>query len=270
MIFAELRGKLGVDYSRAHERAEDVITSNVFGLLRYLSPEDGLLPILRRARRVHIETDSTLLYSDLNWLDNTPCAGIDVEFWPTWSGNGQPDIFLALRDKAGHTSALVVVEAKLHSPKSGQADEQEELTDENSADPDQLVRYWRGLQSLPGSPEIPRWLIYLTKHGAPPVEELTESLRRAPTMQLAWLSWRDIWAVAELASAAYLPAADLAQLLAYKGLKNFNGFHAEPWQAPSAARFWKSRAWFTDLRPWNAAAASTSGTGFWSSAGESS
>ena len=88
--------------------------------------------------------------------------------------------------------ALVLIEAKLHSPKSGWAGEDEELTDEDAADPDQLVKYWRGLQRLPGFAATPRHLVYLTKHGAAPAAELAESLRRAPEMRLAWLSWRHV------------------------------------------------------------------------------
>jgi hypothetical protein len=34
MIDAEIRGKLRADYSRAHDRAEDLLTSTAFGLLR--------------------------------------------------------------------------------------------------------------------------------------------------------------------------------------------------------------------------------------------
>src|SRR4051812_26314321 len=55
MIFAELHGKLGEDYSRAHERAEDLLTSTVFGLLRYLTPADGLLAVLGHARWMCLE-----------------------------------------------------------------------------------------------------------------------------------------------------------------------------------------------------------------------
>ena len=47
MIFAELHGKLGTDYSLAHERAEDLLTSSAFQLLRYLPPQRGLVALLR-------------------------------------------------------------------------------------------------------------------------------------------------------------------------------------------------------------------------------
>jgi hypothetical protein len=260
MIFAELRGKLGVDYSRAHERAEDLLTSTVFGLLRYLTPADGLLAILQRARPVRVENGTIVTRSDPNWLELDPVADISVEFWPYWPGYGEPDVLLTLRDRAAQPLSLVLIEAKLHSSKSGRAGVDDEPTDEGAADPDQLVRYWRGLQVLPGFPSVPRCIVYLTKHGAAPAEELTESVRRAPGIRLAWLSWRDVWAVADSAPRTNLPAADLARLLAYKGLKNFNGFGAAPWQPPPASHFWRRRGWFTWVQPWRG----TAGTArFW-------
>ncbi len=260
MIFAELRGKLGVDYSRAHERAEDLLTSTVFGLLRYLTPADGLLAILQRARPVRVEDGTIEARPDPNWLEVGLVADVGVEFWPYWPGYGEPDVLLTLRDRAGQPVSLVLIEAKLHSPKSGRAGVDDELTEEGAADPDQLVRYWRGLQVLPGFPSIPRHLVYLTKHGAAPAGELAESVRRAPEMRLAWLSWRDIWAVADSAAGTSLPAADLAQLLAYKGLKNFNGFGAVPWQPHPASHFWRRHGWFTRAQPWRGAAGAAS---FW-------
>jgi len=254
MIFAEIHGKLGIDYSRAHERAEDLLTSTAFGLLRYLMPAEGLLAILRLARPVRVEGETIIIRPDPDWLGVGPIAAIDVVFWPYWPGYGEPDILLTLRDHAGCPAALVVIEAKLHSPKSSQASEDDEPTNENVVDPDQLVRYWQGLQGLPGFHAMPRRLIYLTKHGAAPAEELAESVRRAPGMQLAWLSWRDVWAVADSTAENSLPAADLAQLLAYKGLKRFNGFRVKPWQPPPVCHFWRRGAWFTVVPPWRGAA----------------
>ena len=45
MIEALLRGKL----SREQENMEDVLTSNVFGMLQYVAPESGLFPFLAQA-----------------------------------------------------------------------------------------------------------------------------------------------------------------------------------------------------------------------------
>jgi hypothetical protein len=66
--------------------------------------------------------------------------------------------------------------------------------------------------------------------------------------------------VAEHLKAVNLPAADLARLLAHKGLKHFNGFNAIPWQAPSVSRFWSPTEWFVQCTSWRAPTGSTK---FW-------
>jgi hypothetical protein len=260
MIFAELHGKLGADYSRAHERAEDLLTSTVFGLLRYLPPADGLLAVLRRARPVRVSGQRVEVGEPgVDWFDLERVAEVRIDFWPPWGKHGEPDLLLTLRDGNRKPVAVVVIEAKLYSPKSGRASDDNSLADD-AHDPDQLVNYWKGLQSRDDVPAGKASVIYLTRHGAPPIEELVESARRAPAMQLAWLSWRNVWEVVEGLAGASLVADDLARLLAHKGLKHFNGFHAEPWQAPSVRSFWRPVTWFSQVDPWHPGHESA---GFW-------
>jgi hypothetical protein len=234
MIFAELPSKLGGDYSRAHERAEDLLTSTVFGLLRYLPAADGFLPLLHRARVVTLTPQGSTAQPEPSWLGSGPVREVKVDFWPYWPGFGQPDVLLIFLDPSGKAAAVVVVEAKLDSPKSGRAaEDDEELASEDTPDPDQLVRYWQGVRERWGAEAGSQLgVVYLTKHSVPPLDELEASLRRAPGMRLAWLSWCDNWAVAEGLSALYLPGADLARLLAHKGMKYFNGFRHSPGGPP--------------------------------------
>jgi hypothetical protein len=216
--------------------------------------------VLRRARPVRIVQESVMIQADPDWLNVGSVVRVEVSFWPDWRGHGEPDVLLTLYDGAGNCVAVVLVEAKLHAPKSGQASEEDdELADDDLPDPDQLVRYWQGLKNRVQNAVHAR-MIYLTKHGAPPANELGASVRRAPGMELAWLSWRDVWAVAEKLAGVSLPAADLACLLEHKGLKHFNGFHAIPWQAPPVSRFWSPTDWFAQCTCWGAPTGSTK---FW-------
>ncbi len=48
MLAAQIHGKL----KREEEYLEDLLTSNVFGSIQYIPPEDGLVPILSAAERV--------------------------------------------------------------------------------------------------------------------------------------------------------------------------------------------------------------------------
>jgi hypothetical protein len=237
MIFAELRGKLQADSGNADDHAEDLLTSTVFGLLRYIAPAEGLLAVLRRARAVTMERDA-------GWLDTARVATVKVDFWPHWPGYGEPDVLLTLLDAERKPLVVVLVEAKFHAPAK-------ELARTDSPDGEQLVRYWQGLQSLAEVRSgADARLIYLSRHAVPPADDLAEPVRRVSDMQLAWLSWRDIWEVAQGLRETSLPAADVARLLAFKGLNHFNGFRAGSWQVPPVAQFWRQHAWFSGLPPW--------------------
>jgi hypothetical protein len=247
MIFAELHGKLGVDYSRAHERAEDLFTSTVFGLLRYLPPGEGLLAVLGVVRPFPKDSPR-LTVSDRA----TRC---EIQFWPNFGNYGQPDLLLTVSDASNEPLLVVLIEAKLYAPKSGRADD-DDPSEEDRPDPDQLVKYWQGLHILGYQRERVRvYVVYLTAHSVPPVEELDESLRHRPDMALGWISWTDIWEIVTPLASSHLPAYDLADLLAHKGFKRFTGFVAERWRPLESARFWyeedpSRKGWFHDEPVW--------------------
>jgi hypothetical protein len=241
MIEAEIAGKLGAAYERATDRAEDLLTSTVFGLLRYLPVQDGLVAFLRRCRPFpQNRSDSS------DWPDWDRVHACTVCFWPSLGQYGVPDILVTLKGESGEVLGELVVEAKLRSPKSGSAGEDDgEHAEENVADPDQLVRYFQGLRTHARPGSHPLGLIYLTAHAVPPVDELTASHGRYPTMQIAWLSWRDAALVAHRQAETSLPAADLARLLAHKYLGYFAGFAVNvplgDLVSPST-RLWRGRA----------------------------
>src|SRR5688572_5066022 len=147
MIFADMRGKLGDHCARAHERGEDVLTSTVFGLIRYLPIEEGLLRVLRRVRPVVKDDENPTLRSDAAWIDTRHVRTARVEFWPSFEAFGEPDVLLWLEDESGARLHVVLIEAKYLSPKSGRAEEDEVLEDERPHG-DQLVKYWQGLAQL--------------------------------------------------------------------------------------------------------------------------
>ena len=275
MIDAELRGKLGRNYSRAHERAEDVLTSTVFGLFRYIEWNQGLGAFLRRARSVSLGADGELtIAEDESWI---PCGGGAsgvAELWPRVPVYGEPDVLVRVFDAAGCCVAELIVEAKLWSGKSSsgghrpqsddvdrgsdpdsvvtdadEEDSEEDASDDagTPVDPDQLVRYWQLLRSRPtpaGQPLPLRAVVYLTAHPSPPDDELRESLEAASGIRLLWVSWHDAWDVARRCSGS-LPADDLARLLAHKGMFRFQGFsvpHVDGSLAPVS--FWRGMRWF--------------------------
>lgn len=247
MLFAEVRGKLGRDGSRAHDRAEDLMTSTAFQLLRYLSFADGLGAVLAKVRGVGADE----VGGDPPARLKVGSAGITAAHydpWPHWREFGIPDMVVTLFAGSAAVGRLVV-EVKLDAGKSGAADDESEPGEEEPEvpDPDQLVKYWRGLKRRTDIPAL--GVVYLTAGVIPPAEELRESVRREPGDLLGWLSWRDVWSAVR--ACGELPARDLAAILAAKGLKGFDGFHAKPVTLPASGRFWTtaSRKWFAAAVP---------------------
>lgn len=240
MIFADIHGKLGGDYSRAHERGEDVLTSNVFGLLRYIPQENGLLRLLQQVRPFKSNSDVVVPAVDPHWIPVERVRSVRMIFWPSFGAYGEPDLLLSLRDEGGHDLHLVLIEAKYLSPKSGRGDPYEAVEDD-APHGDQLVKYWQASHDARWAPpDIPRSLIYLTAAGVPPSREIHDSLRHLCSMRLAWLSWRDVWSVVEPIASTHAAAADLAALLVHKGLTYFRGFvGATPRRFPDCG-FWHS------------------------------
>lgn len=277
MIFAEVHGKLGQHHSRAHERAEDLLTSTVFGLLRYL-PLRAWLPALAGRVRPIREGRAPRFPADASWLDTSAVVRCKLDLWRSRRPHGEPDVLLSLYDDQEQLRHLLLIEVKLYSPKSGTAkivkgsagtdeeaeeqivEEEEQLAD---IDKDQLVRYWRYLrderaaertkQANPpaGTPAICASLVYLTAHVTPPTDELLVSLQAGESdMRLGWLSWFDVWQVVHQIAARdqSLPAQDLETLLSHKGFRCFVGFRetatgVSEWSS-SSPRFWRNRRWF--------------------------
>jgi hypothetical protein len=243
MLFAERHGKLGRDGSRAHDRAEDLLTSTAFQLLRYLPLDVGLFAVLRRVRAV--ESDGRTSTQSPLWLKLEGTTEAKYEFWLHWGKYGEPDVVVTLFAGTIPVGRLVI-EVKLDAGKSGEADEEEEESGEEAetASADQLAKYWQGLNVQVGSPAL--GVVYLTSHAVPPAEELAASLKSQPGGWLGWLSWRDVWSAVR--NCAELPARDLTAILVAKRLKGFDGSHAvlpKP-PLPASGRFWfqQRTRWF--------------------------
>jgi len=250
MIFAEIHGKLGADGSRAHERSEDLLTSTVFGLLRYLPPRDGLVAVLMKSRRVSSEAGAIRTSPSDSWLALDQVSSVEVDFWPSGLENAEPDLLIRLLDSHSTVAHLIALEVKLWSPKSGTVSKDDDASKDGEVegssllpDRDQLVKYWRRLQRIAGN--ATPTVVYLTPHPSPPEADLRDSLAICPSMRLGWLSWTDIWeALSQSGVAAESAvAADLLLLLEHKGFSRFRGFK-QPVTAPLEAGFWRGERWF--------------------------
>jgi hypothetical protein len=186
MIKALINGKL----SREQENMEDVLTSNVFGLLSYLPPSQALIPFLRKC--IPFSTEAT---PKTDWLPDD--SEIFYNFWPKWTHYDgricEPDVVLKI-DQQGEPKSLVCIEAKYRSGKSS-TDGGEEATPEETSR-DQLVREWENLRTEAKRDGRKAILIYLTADFGMPISSMRESLRFKSDNYLKhslyWLSWRHL------------------------------------------------------------------------------
>ncbi len=131
MIQAVLEGK-----SLGYEYTEDILTSTIFGTLKYIRSDILLIPFVESAFLYNDER--TTLWEKLSseGIELRCYREVESAFW-TWNQNyGEPDLILIFKDHVhGFDDLLLVIEAKFKSGKSG--------TEEN----DQLVRYFEAINN---------------------------------------------------------------------------------------------------------------------------
>jgi hypothetical protein len=231
MLWAELKGKLAMTASLALvDRWEDVLTSSVFGMLRYL-PDDVLLAFLANAITVEGQ----------RFRVDPRVSGVDLHFWPQLRGwTREPDVIVDLRREDRRLVQRVIVEAKYRSGKS-QKEEDVAHEAEDRAISDQLadiVRLaYRNHASGAVAADLPPVVIYLTAHHVMPAAELRESVMAAtPVLRgeaeaICWLGWsrcdaiiRSRLAGPEVPATQRRMMADLSALLERRDLAVFAGW----------------------------------------------
>jgi len=235
VIQALLKGKLSTDQANM----EDILTSNVFGLLRYLPPEHGLLPFLAYA--ISLDRQRLELPESAAGVQ----ALTDFSFWPSLAEQGcipcEPDVLISITwPRPQARRFLVLVEAKYLSGKSSEADESSPLP------LDQLAREWGNVESRARKESCEPVLVYLTAGFGPPVQEIlraeadhrSKANRSSLPFKCYWLSWRHLALVADSRADLDTPAfascilEDLRKMLNRLDLVFFAGFSPhEPFSA---------------------------------------
>lgn len=214
MLQALLHGKL----SHEIEGMEDVLTSSVFGILKYIPPEKGLIPFLQCAIPYPPDEDSLIDISDIE--------DIEYDFWPWLEIEGyygcEPDIIIKLK-LANNKNLLILIEAKYQSGKSSEADEK------YKSPTDQLAREWVSLESICKKNNSIPILIYLTAGVGFPRNDIQSSLSelklKVPQSKpnIYWLSWRHLYSLCM--QTEHMMLNDLKMLLERLELKFFNGWN---------------------------------------------
>lgn len=228
MIQAVIQGKAsGIEYS------EDILTSTVFGTLRYLPISTVLIPFI----------ESAFLYDDCRitlWkvlknrgIELRHYQKVNYVFWPRHSNLGEPDLLLLFMDHVqGEEDWLLIVEAKFKSPKS------------STGEYDQLMRYYnavneyiegfsdREISSFKGKKG---YIIYVTESEA--ADEIEESIKCIKNKDESFnngifhLRWHQLHKVLSNIIDTYSPvekliASDIMKYLERLGLRDFSRISA--------------------------------------------
>lgn len=212
VLEAELNGKLPI-----LENQEDVLTSNTFGLFKYLSDNRVLVNILNKSETINGKKLEKC--HSYNLLEYQP----EIIFWKNLGKYGEPDIIIRFRSPSKE-DLYIGIEVKFYSSKSGEGDD------------DQLMRYFNAIEQLSIMNDSQfLGIIYLTKHSSNiEIKDTLDCLKNKKIMnceeKIFQLRWHNITsAISDYCSKdindqdkAIL--GDLHKYLIFKNLVSFNEF----------------------------------------------
>lgn len=215
MLQAQLRGKL----TREEENLEDLLTSNVFGSIKYVPLDEGLKRLLGSSTDIDGNAPIHALQA-ISSAKKEP----DYKFWepmPAEPGYKRcvPDVLITLQ-LVNNQQIIVLVEAKYRSGKSSEADEGE-------APNDQLAREWDNLSHLAERENAIPILLYVTADFGYPRKNVEDSRRehvqkrKKDNMNVFWISWRKLPKLFSDTKQGIL--SDLVKVLRRQGLTFFEG-----------------------------------------------
>jgi hypothetical protein len=267
MTIAELHGKLAEGRTTGYEYMEDLLTSCVFGTMRYAGWECGFLDWLLGAEPAPVEPHPPPIASVLR---GSSLVDIQYRFWPRLTNGREPDLALLVLYEDG-PGLLVVIETKYLS---GMSDYESDAPEgEDALTGNQILDQVRGMEKMAPtellawfeedglSPSEPTGLrkvhILVTAHTALPkgVYQCSMAKRQHGWVPCYWLSWVNLADClepyrAEATGGQRALLNDLYRLLYRKKLVRFrNGFRLAPWlRLGSETSFWQEHWW--SETPW--------------------
>lgn len=267
MSIAELHGKLSPE--TAHDRMEDILTSDVFGTMYYAGFDSGFVDWLLESK----PTDSTVPTIH-QFLGASPLHDISFSFWPRLPNGREPDLALLFASEDGSQHVLLIEVKYL----SGMSNLSLEVADNDSGVReltgnqiiDQMVGFsvasqgtadnWFGLCAT--SDRMPFAHLLVTTDAQLPRHVYAEACQSCKHKGMSgfpcptyWLSWRSLVRNIEPhinSDNVYRSRliSDLVRLLERKELtdKPFEAFHKLEWIGPlPEGGFWRWGSLFSDL-----------------------
>jgi hypothetical protein len=216
--------------SSGYQYKEDILTSTVFGILKYLRPDMVLIPFIEAAFLYNEER--TTLWEKLKseGIELRCYREVEYVFWTSNQHYGEPDLILIFRNHIhGFDDLLLVVEVKFKSGKSG--------TEEN----DQFVRYFEAIHndiesftesSVSNFKGRKGSIVYLTEAEAYSDITATTTILQSRYSEIKenvfHLKWQQLYKVLEEMQPFYSSfeksiADDLMKYMEKLGLRDFSG-----------------------------------------------
>jgi len=228
MIQAELNGKLP-----EVENSEDVLTSSVFGLLRYLPPQKGIFRILEQTKDYSSRRNPLIVNLKAKNINLSQYDEVNYYFWEYSSKHGEPDLILIIRSSEKKIVPLMLcIEVKYLSEKS-RAGEYDQLMDyclslENAASRKTFSE--EGIAEFEGVFAGVVYLTYFSQYAAvqESLKEIGKRGLKNYESKLYELRWNDITrALKGIESGGKYEQKivnDLVELMKKKNFVDFEGF----------------------------------------------
>jgi hypothetical protein len=265
MTIAELHGKLNPERPQGvSERMEDLLTSDVFGTMKYAGWDKGFIEWINKAEVAPVSPTAPPISS---LFGTGGVSQVYYKFWPILNNGREPDLaLLVMLEK--RSFLLVVVEAKYFSGTSDWDDEewaeQHDLTGSQLTDQvlglykmsEKELLHWFDIEGKGHKPlqnhELTKIHLFITMNSVLPVLDYEKAIMKMKgtwPVYSYWLSWNSLSECIE----KYLNQRiigkrellqDLYLLLQKKGLIPFSGFSMSPVEVRvDDASFWIESYW---------------------------
>jgi len=245
MTIAEIHRKLGKKIG-IDDKMEDLLTSDVFGTMKYVGWECGFSDWLRSSKA----NSGRRLGAGDPFPDSSAIKGIHYRFWPRFDGV-EPDLVLEVQLESDKFWILLVEAKYLSGASDGKGNQ---LASQVNA----LRKYIP--EACDACDISKRVHVYITCHGSRPTKQY--KLARNYTcledgVSLFWTNWKQLtaslqsWLEASKKTASrqlrqQQQVEDLVDLLRRKGFDEFRAFRQEnfPLLLPEKGTFWEPKPWF--------------------------
>jgi hypothetical protein len=213
MIF-ELRNKIPRNSSFLN--SEDVLTSIIFGTLRYFSNQNILISFLNKS----INIEGKKLELSIN-------SYFKIEFWKKYKKQSEniydePDLVLTDENN------VIIIECKYHS----YIYDESYIQEDKKIYSNQIIRYSFILNRNEFNNKN-KFIIFLSNDTVFPTQIMTDSKSKINNSELYWLSWHKLFVILNkeyedfLSEGEHIIRNDLLNFLKKRNLKVFDGFAIE-------------------------------------------